>query len=87
MENADEFDGECSEYVTFAPSVLQLEKSGTVRRSATERCIQVHYFRSVAAAERPDRAPDLRIYERPSRRVRAARRAICYDIILCHGKM
>lgn len=62
MENADEFDSECSEYVTFTPSVLQLDESGTARCSATERCIQVHYFRSVAAAARPDRAPDPRLH-------------------------
>lgn len=61
MENADEFDSECSEYVTFAPSVLQLDESGTEQRSAPERCIQVHYFRSVAAAARPDRAPVPRV--------------------------
>lgn len=58
MENADKFDSKCSEYVTFAPSVLLLDWSETAQRSATAWCIQVHYFRSVAAATSPDRAPD-----------------------------
>ncbi|CAG9560464.1 unnamed protein product [Danaus chrysippus] len=62
MENADEFDSECSEYVTFTPSVRQLDERGMERRSATEPCIQVHYFRSVAAAARPDRAPDTSLH-------------------------
>lgn len=52
-ENADEFDSKCSEYVTFAPPILLLEESGTTaQRIATADCIQVHYFRSVAAAAR-----------------------------------
>lgn len=58
MENADKFDSKCSEYVTFAPSVLLFDWSETAQRSATAWCIQVHYFRSVAAATSPDRAPD-----------------------------
>lgn len=58
MENADKFDSKCSEYVTFAPRVLLLDWSETAQRSATAWCIQVHYFRSVAAATSPDRAPD-----------------------------
>lgn len=51
-ENADEFDSKCSEYVTFAPTARLLDKSGTAQRTAAAGCIQVHYFRSVAAAAR-----------------------------------
>lgn len=47
IENADEFDSKCSEYVTFAPLVLVQQKRGIAKCNAASGCIQVHYFRSV----------------------------------------
>lgn len=87
MENADEFDSECSEYVTFAPSVLLLDGSETAaQRSATVWCIQVHYFRSVDCRAAAARAVTVLPIRRRRRRrlLTAGRRSDCLTIINSH---